>query len=140
MSATRCNYWPEKLDLFIQEKRDQAFDWGTNNCAFFAADWVTILVGLDLAAEYRDKITSPLAAYRAVEAAGEVDAIAAEQLAAAGFPEIPLIYARRGDVVTTHTRHGPAMGVLLGHCAAFAGTECLEFIPTTQLLRAWKIA
>ena len=137
---TRCNHWPEKLDFFIQEKRDQAFDWAENNCAFFAADWVTILVGLDLAAEYRDKINSPLAAYRAIKAAGEVDAIAAEQLAAAGFPEIPVMYAHRGDVVTTLTRYGPAMGVHLGHCGAFCGTEGLEFIPATQLLRAWKIA
>ena len=139
MNATRCNYWPEKLDLFIQEKRDQAFDWATNNCAFFAADWVTILVGLDLAAAFRDKITSPLAAYRAVEAAGEVDAIAAEQLEAAGFPEIPLIYARRGDVVTTDTRHGPAMGVFLGHAGAFAGTEGVDFVKTADLRRAWRI-
>lgn len=140
MTMTRCNNWPEKLDLFIEEKRRQAFDWRSNNCAFFAADWLAILVGVDLAEKFRGKVTSPRSALDVIQAGGEVDAIAAQELERIGASEVAVALARRGDIVTTETRHGPAMGVWLGHCAAFAGPEGVQFIRAEEIRRAWRVA
>jgi len=137
---TRCDNWPLKLDLFIEEKRRQPFNWRTNNCAFFAADWLAIMLGVDLAARFRERVTSPRSALAAIDSHGEVDAIAAQELEHVGATEVALALARRGDIVTTDTRHGPAMGVWLGHCAAFAGPEGVEFIRADQIRRAWRVA
>lgn len=137
---TRCNNWPAKLDLFIEEKRAQPFDWRTNNCAFFAADWLAILVGVDLAESFRGQVTTPRSALDIIHQRGETDAIAAGRLEEIGGLEVPVVQARRGDIVTTDTRHGPAMGVFLGNAGAFAGPEGVEFVKTADLRRAWRVA
>lgn len=135
----RCSNWPSKLDRFIEERRNQPFHWERNNCAFFAADWVALLTGVDLACSYREQVTSARAAVKLMRRPGGVVSLATEALMRWNCLEVHVAYANRGDLVTTETKHGPAFGVFLGHCGAFAGPDGITFVPCEQLTQAWRI-
>lgn len=135
----RCSNWPAKLALFIEEKRAKPFDWGRNNCAFFACDWLALATGVDPAADYRDRVDSAFSAAYVLREAGGIEAIAAAACARWHWPEVPLLLAQRGDIVTSEGEGGPAVGVCLGALAAFAGPTGLEYRSVAQCLRAWKI-
>lgn len=136
---TRCDNWPRKLDWFIEEKRTQPFHWERNNCAFFAADWVAMVTGVDLAASYRDEVTGARAAVRLMRREGGLVGLATDALGRWNCPRVGVRYARRGDLVTTETKHGPAFGVFLGHCSAFAGPGGLTFLSSEHITQAWRI-
>jgi hypothetical protein len=135
----RCNNWPAKLALFIEEKRNQPFDWAANNCCFFACDWLAILVGIDPAADMRADVTSSFSAQKALAVRGGVDTIATEACVEYGWPECPPSCARRGDVVEVQTEHGPALGVCVGAQSIFPGVNGIEFRDTLRALRAWRV-
>lgn len=136
---TRRSNWPAALALFIEEKREQPFDWAANNCAFFACDWLAILTGVDPAATFRGEVDSALSAQRVIAAAGGLERIAEDACARWGWPEAAVPLARRGDVVVFDTDHGPALGVCLGAVSAFAGPTGVQFQPTAKCRRAWRI-
>lgn len=134
----RKSNWPRLLTLFLEEKRDLPFDWATNNCAFFAADWVCILTDTDPAAELRGKVTNAASAAKVLGAASTVD-LGDEILAALECPRVPILTARRGDVCAHDTEHGPALGVCLGAQVAFAGKNGVETFPLAECVAAWRI-
>jgi hypothetical protein len=135
----RCNNWPAKLALFIEEKRAQPFDWAANNCCFFACDWLAILTGTDPAAKLRKKVKSAAGAAKLVKARGGVVALAAEVCGARGWLECTPRLARRGDLVMVQTEHGPAMGVCNGAQSVFAGPSGIEQRETLLALKAWRV-
>jgi hypothetical protein len=139
MTSKRKNNWPAALALFVEEKQNQPFDWRTNNCGFFACDWIAILVGIDPAAEYRDKIDSALSAQRVLDAAGGVEAIATDAAMRWGWPPVPVSMARRGDVVSYEGDGGHSLGVCLGELSVFTHKEGLAFRPTLTGRKAWRI-
>lgn len=135
----RCNNWPGKLALFIEEKRHQPFDWATNNCCFFACDWLAMLTGIDPAASFRGQVDNALSAQRIMARAGGVECVAEEASSRWRWAETTVKLARRGDVVVFDTENGPALGVCLGALAAFAGPNGVEFKPMAACRRAWRI-
>lgn len=138
--AQRIDNWPAALALFIEEKRAQPFDWRQNNCAFFACDWLAILVRVDPAKPYRRRCTSAVSAARLLRAGSGLVALASEDFARRGWPEVPPARARRGDVATTTTPQGEALGVVIGAQVAHAGPNGLVFTPLANCRRAWRIA
>lgn len=139
MSTSRRNNWPALLALFVEEKRATPFDWATNNCAFFACDWLAILIGVDPARPWRPEVDSALTAARVLASLGGLEAIAAQAFTAHGWPEIPVALARRGDVVAMDAEGGPALGVCLGASCIFASPTGLDHRPTLTARRAWRI-
>jgi len=139
MSTPRRNNWPARLALFVEEKRTMPFDWATNNCAFFACDWLAILTGVDTAHPWRPEVDSALTAARVLASLGGLEAIATKTFAAHGWPEVVVAKARRGDVVAHDGDGGPALGVCLGAQSVFASPTGLDFRPTLTARRAWRI-
>ena len=137
---TRRDNWPALLDAFLAERQARAFCWRSNNCALFAADWVRELTGYDLAEPLRPKVRGSLSAMRIVRQVGGLLFLVNRSCAAAGWPDIPAGLARRGDLVLTATDSGPAVGVSLGHSAAFAGPSGISFKRPADLIHAWQIA
>lgn len=147
----RCSNWPAMLDLFIEEKRHQPFDWRHNNCAFFASDWIVILTGgEDPARAFRRGVTSPLTAARRLRAAGGLEQLAADYCAAHGWPECPVGQAQRGDWAMVMVDAAGivggqgacaayALGVVLGRVVAHAGPQGVVFVPKALARRAWRI-
>lgn len=136
----RRDNWPAILEAFLNERRTRPFSWVDQNCALFAADWVKELTGIDPAAEFRSRILGPLSAMRIVRQAGGITVLVDDACSAHGWPSVPLFFARRGDLVLTETDHGPAVGISLGHSAAFAGSSGLTFQSKALLWRAWQIS
>ncbi len=126
--------WPERLAEFVQSRRDTPFSWGGNDCCLFAADAVQAVTGTDPAADLRGTYAAALDAARLVEELGGIEAIAAARLG----DEIPVLLARRGDVVAIDAGAGISLGVCIGAQAAVPAADGLAFLPIGQATRAWR--
>jgi hypothetical protein len=141
--TNRPEDWPARLALFIEEKRAQPFDWRSNNCCFFACDWLAILTGEDPAAEWRPLVTTEARAAAVLHSAGGIAGMAATVFAARGWPEIATSYAGRGDVclvpAAPETGADLALGVCIGAHIAAPGRDALVFLPRSAAVQAWRV-
>lgn len=126
-----------KLAFFFREKHSLPFNWQTNNCAFFAADWAAILTGTDPIPEFREMSAKNLVRYMN---AHDLAVVIKERCALLGWPLVPLTFARRGDMVQTEIDATPALGVCNGHMSGFPGLTGLVYFPTLKCQRAWRIS
>lgn len=133
--------WTRKLPLFIQEKRDQPFEWGVNDCCMFACDWIILLTGFDPAdaINLRGAYSSKLEAIRILSRFGGVEMLAETFALEREWAEVPVSYAQRGDVVTFQTEDGTAIGVCDGLNSLFMSPNGILFMPTLRCSRAWHI-
>lgn len=135
--------WPERLHVFLQERKGRAFEWGVNDCALLLCDAVLAMTDVDLAAEFRGKYSTELGAARAMKrfANGGVKELAEKIAADFGIEEIPVLMARRGDAVMVLTDMGPALGIagLDGVSALFAGPGSIRVALLRDALKAWRI-
>ncbi len=129
MSISRKSNWPTRLALFIEEKRDQPFKWGENDCCLFFCDWISILTENDPASHLglRGTYDSALGAIRILEGLGGVEVLAQKVAEERGWSFVPVEYAQRGDGVIFQTEEGPAMGVCNGQMSVFAGPNGIVF-------------
>ena len=132
--------WPQKLALFEEEKRNQRFRWGENDCCLLAADWVAMVLGQDPAQELRGHYHTALGAARIFRQTGGLEALVDAIAAKAGLPSIDPRLASRGDVVSFDSLRGFAIGVCLGVKAMFAGPAGAVFVPMDKCRRAWKVS
>jgi len=140
----RCNNWPAKLALFVEEKRNQPFVWGENDCALFTCDWIIILTGADCAAELRGRYRTALGASRLLRRFGGLERLIEGNAEEFGWKEIPVRAAQRGDIVIAFLPENRAampcaVGVVVGAKAVFAGTAGIVFVPLLQCARAWRV-
>jgi hypothetical protein len=131
--ATRCNNWPDLLTAYIERKRHEAFAWGSNDCCLFAADWVQIATGHDIAAQWRGQYASALSAHRALNRGGGIERLVDE----AGGMKIATALARRGDLVAQDGGDGVALGICVGSVAAFLARDGLQFV-TFPNAKVWR--
>jgi hypothetical protein len=137
----RQSNWPASLALFIEEKRNQKFVWGQNDCCMFSCDWVYILTREDPATlmGLRDTYSTGLGAFRKLKELGGLEMVVERWAETHGWPEVPLARAGRGDLVIYATGRGFALGVCLGRLSAFAGPDGVSFIETAACNTAWHI-
>jgi hypothetical protein len=124
MIARRDN-WPDLLAAYIESKRSEPFAWGSNDCCLFAADWVQIATGHDIAAQWRGSYTTALGARRALDEGGGIEALVEQ----AGGIRIETGLAQRGDLVAQESGNGVALGICLGVVAAFISSDGVHFFP-----------
>jgi hypothetical protein len=134
MPARRDN-WPDLLANFIEQKRDQPFAWGVNDCCTFAADWVQLCTGVDYAQAWRGRYSSALGAVRVLDEAGGVEAL----VDALGLHRVEPQLAGRGDIVAQQAGRGVTLGICLGVTTAFVAETGLVFGPLSSVETAWKI-
>lgn len=142
MIGARFADWPSRFDSFMAERRAMPFAWGANDCCLFTCDAILAITGCDLAEGIRGTYDSALTAARVVADLGGIERIAETRTADFGFAELSRVLgARRGDVVLFDTAdRGPALGICVGHMAAFVGPDGLGFVPLSDCRRAWRIA
>lgn len=126
---------PERLQAFIDSRRDTPFAWGSHDCALFAADWVESVTGKDPAKGIRGRYQTAIGAGRVIKREGGLEAIAGSRLGERVEPKL----AQRGDVVLLAGSHGPTLGVCLGVDAAAPGEDGLMLVPMGQALAAWRV-
>ena len=140
----RAEGWEARLREAVEAAREKPFEWGTNDCALFAADCVRAMTGTDLAAAFRGKYTTASGARRALMRFGE-GSLEATVMAVLGEPIVPTL-ARRGDVVLFQSfpPGAPpdgieALAVCLGEVAASPGPQGLTYVPMSEWLKAWRV-
>lgn len=138
----RKSNWPAALTLFLEEKANQPFVWGENDCCMFTADWLAILLGEypGMAKELRGTYSDALSAQKVLSSLGGVEQVVADYCAEKGFNEVPAALAQRGDIATVDTEHlGPALGVVEGSQVAYAGEQGVVRVPVSTVRKAWRI-
>lgn len=101
----RLHGWEERLVNFIESRRDTPFEWGSNDCATFAAAAIESLTGADLIGVPR--WTDAMSAARVVKALGGMAAIADARL-----PRVDPSEAWRGDIGLVEAEGRESFGVI----------------------------
>jgi len=138
-APARAQDWPERLRLFLETRESAPFDWTSNNCCLFAADWVRELTGTDPAKKYRGQVKTEEEAKAFLAKKGGVLGLIKRTAKVRGWAEVPRHYAQRGDLVLFDSPRGKALGLCAGPTFAAAAPEGLTHYDMTHALRAWRI-
>lgn len=128
-----------QLKEFLDAASKQSFSWGVADCALFAADWVALRTGEDLAAEFRGTYNTEPGSVEALNREGNAtleDALR-DKL---GEPLPSPLQAQRGDVALVSTPIGLACGVVTAHGVVCRGYRKLNVMPMHKIAFAWRIA
>lgn len=96
-----------RLSAYLERAAARPFEWGTDDCALFIANWVAEALGVDPAADLRGRYRTRLGAARALRRAGGMIETFGPRLEAVGLARLPDEanapgsgpgQARRGDV------------------------------------------
>ena len=145
---TRKSNWPELLADFLEEaKKDRKFSYGEHGCALFTADAISVMTGQDPAAFFRNAYKGKGGATRILKkfAKGGLEKAVDKITKDNGMEEIPVLLARRGDVVFIDTPLGSLIGIvnLDGKNAVSASNyseeRALEPWPLSGCRRAWRV-
>ena len=126
----------DRLSLLIAyaaETGSRPFRPGGHDCALFAAGWVKLAKGQDLARGWRSTYRSLKRGQQMLEEAGFTDHVA---LAAAHLPEIAPAFAQIGDLAVLETQ---AFGIVAGEMIYCLKPEGLGLIPRIAMRRAFQV-
>ena len=134
---TRVEGWEKSLNDCIEAALVRPFCWGENDCCLFAADAIRALTGRDPAGDYRRRYASAAQAAKLLQRLGGIEAIPGT----AGFEEVAVAFARRGDVVLAENDGNLLLGVvdMTGRRIAVPGAQGLVFLPLESALKAWRV-
>ena len=128
----RFTNWEERLSDYIATKRDEPFEYGSNDCANFVAGAVEAMTGQDAMAEFRGKYDSEFGSLRVMTEIGQGSL---EATVDAKFPEIGVGHAQRGDIAF----FDGSIGVVMGSFAWFVSDDGLERVPRSMWDKAWSV-
>jgi hypothetical protein len=132
--------WRSRLDAAVEEIRRTSFDWSSQHDCFvgLVSKAVFALTGEDVATPYRGKYSTDLGALKTLHKAGFENL---EALAASLLPEIPVSFARVGDIVTYQAddAFGCTFGVVNGERAFVLMPNGLGTMDILQARKAFKV-
>jgi hypothetical protein len=144
MSLKRTPHWPTReYHDFLLSRARQPFEWGTNDCASFAADGIRAITGVDIMAELRG-YTSNVGAMQKIQdvtgASSLEDALAWCANKHDMTERQHVLMAQRGDLVLYHNGDGSiAAGLvsLTGRDVVSPGDGGLLRTPLSSIHRVW---
>lgn len=144
MTLTRFEDWPARLERYLRISARRPFDWAQHNCCLFATSGVAVITGVNPADLFDQDFTDRQTAGDALRAfaGGGVLETAQKIGRALDCPEVPVLSARRGDVVYTSSAPHGGLGLvdLDGRFAVFLTRgEGLARIKLAACDRAWKV-
>ena len=126
----------DRLSLLIAYAADagqRPFRPGRHDCALFAAGWVKLVTGRDLARGWRSTYRSLRRGQQLMQDAGFTDHVA---FAAAHLPEIAPAFAQVGDLAVLETQ---AFGIVAGEMIYCLRPEGLGLVPRSAMRRAFNV-
>jgi hypothetical protein len=134
--------WQERLARFFALHRNRPFRYGQWDCCLFAADALREITGVDIAADLRGRYTSRRAAYDLIRNTVQrpsVRAVAERAALLHGMPEVPITYARRGDMALIPRARDYSLGIvsLTGKEIVVLRARTLMTLPLSYGLLAW---
>lgn len=141
---TRKEDWQTLLHDYLSSHSQTRFQYGVMDCCLFVADAVLAITDTDLAAAFRGRYASRKAAFAAVKSycgRPTVEAIAECVCAEHGVPEVPVPFARRGDMILIGEASRSTLGIvaLHGQEVITVSKEGLWRLPLSLAKRAWRI-
>ena len=138
-AIARREDWPSRLAAALEAARDKPFQWGTHDCALWAADVILAMTGVDVAAAYRGAYTDEASAR---EAMLRIDGGGLRAIGNRAFgPALNNVFmAQRGDVALVEIDGREAAGIVLGATVAVPGPRGLQFAPLDSIVAAWAVA
>ena len=126
----------DRLSLLIAYAADagqRPFRPGRHDCALFAAGWVKLATGQDLARGWRSQYRSLRRGQQLLEDAGFTDHV---EFAAAHLPEVTPAFAQIGDIAVLDDQ---AFGIVAGEMIYCLRLEGLGLVPRGQMRRAFQL-
>lgn len=138
-AVTRLPDWEGRLERFFEACESRRFRYGTFDCCLFGADAIREETGQDPMANLRI-YRGMEEARRLLKSLGGLERAIADSAATFGLKEIPVLMARRGDLVLLGGRTAAA-GILGldGRMARFPDRQGLRLVPVELCRRAWRV-
>jgi hypothetical protein len=101
------------IDLAAHSRIGEAtpFEFGRMDCSLWAADWVRLRTGVDLAADWRGQYGTRREYMRLLLARGGLVRVAARAMERVGATLVPVETVRPGDIGIIVTEDGPALAI-----------------------------
>lgn len=128
--------WPERLNAFIDARRDRPFAWGTHDCVLMAADWVLEATGVDPIEGWRGRWSSASQATRMLQQAGGVPGAVTARL---GKPLDSVLLASRGDIALFVHDGRTTVGVVTDAGLACPAEHGMVIVPIHTAEAAWRV-
>ena len=128
----RISTWEQRLSDYIASKLNEPFEYGVNDCSLFSAGAVEAMTEEDPMPEFRGKYDSLLTSVRVIQDAGFADL---EAVIDSKFPEVPIGFAKRGDLAF----HDGSVGVIIGNEAVFVSDDGLIRTPRSEWTKTWAV-
>lgn len=129
----------QALNAFIESRRTLPFQWGSNDCCLFAADWALLATSKDPAQRWRGTYESALGAYRLLKGVGGVVSLANLALLPGGWVPVHPLSAKRGSIAAFGPVDSLSLGVVTHPGVAGPGHDGITFLPRSSILAAWSI-
>ena len=118
---------------YVADAGSRPFRPGRHDCALFAAGWVKLVTGQDLARGWRSRYRSLRGGQKLMEEAGFRDHV---DLAAAHLPEIVPAFAQIGDLAVLED---DAFGIVSGEMIYCLKPKGLGLVPRGEMRRAFAV-
>lgn len=137
----RLPNWESKFADWQKAAFGRPFSWGDADCCLTVCDGLLAITGIDPAASFRGNYKTKRGAYAALKrfAGGGLSETVEKITADLGWPEVPRLTARRGDVGLVDTEFGEALAICTGPKWAVQGEHGLVFLSIKSGLRAWRV-
>lgn len=141
---TRPFDWQSRMAEMLKSCMRTEFVWGEHDCALFACNVAQSVCGIDFADPLRGRYSTKHEAYKVLKNyAGGGLTEAVEKIAATyNCAEVPILMARRGDIVLGKVEvvegFGISVGICLGEKIAFAASIGFLQKPIDLDYRAWR--
>lgn len=137
MIPTRLPDWRSRLTQHLDAVSRHAFDYGSHDCALFAAGCVEVMTGVDLAERYRGLYATLKGGLKLLAKDGFDSHLAVVR---AHFAEVPPAFAQVGDIMVLHEEGGiDALGIDVGERIAVLRVGEMGMAPRAAAIAAYRV-
>jgi hypothetical protein len=134
-SVKRKIDWLPSLVQHITETAHEPFEWGVNDCGKAAARAVEAMTGVDVMKDI-GSYSDFKGAIKELKKKGYKDHV---DMVVQLFEEIPISFARVGDLAVVDTEEGPAIGVVQGEYIYVTTRQGRALVPLLDAQRAFRV-
>ncbi len=131
----RKSDWAESFGNYIESKRNEPFQWGVNDCCFFAGNWVDICTGSEITTKWKNRYSTGVQAARLLRRLGGLGGLADAHLERHLNPN----FADVGDIGLL-LNNGQSLLVICNGSVVFApGKSGILALSSDLLTVTWKV-
>ncbi|MGX9522503.1 DUF6950 family protein [Vibrio mediterranei] len=131
----------EQLNTFLTHYQDTPFKTGVNDCALFAAHWIKLRTGEDLAARFQGRYLDDEGSHKLITEFGfkDLEDMVIKECDRLGVRRESPLLAQRGDVVWVQGVRTKLCGIVTSDGVAVLSAKGLITLPISSIEIAWTI-